>query len=86
MDYLIGFIVIAMVIWLSVSGPRRIKREDSPEIKRSLARQEKYHALLAIGLLLFVVWYFSVDQIMTNIHYIAEKTQQGIEQDRRERK
>lgn len=81
MDYLFGFGMFCFVLWLWVSGPRA-RRDDSPEVKRALARQEFYKAMIAIIALIFTLAWFGVDNTINNFRYVAEQTQKGIDEDR----
>lgn len=81
MDYLFGFIMCCFVLWLWFGGPRKARRDDSPEVKREIAKKERNKALLAIICLIIVLKYFTVEKTIENMRYIADETRRGIAED-----
>jgi len=81
MDYLFALIMCGFVGWLWFGGPRKARRDDSPDVKRALARQEFYKAMMAIIALLITLAWFGMDNTIKNFRYVAEQTQKGIEAD-----
>lgn len=83
MDYLFGLIMFCVALWLWFSGPRKPRRDDSPEVKREIAKKERNKALLAIICLIIVLEYFTVEKTIENMRYIADETRKGIAEDER---
>lgn len=82
MDYFFALIMCCFVGWLWFGGPRKARRDDAPDVKRALARQEFYKAMMAIIALIITLAWFGVDNTIKNFRYVAEQTQKGIDEDR----
>jgi len=80
-DHLFGLVAFCFVLWLWFSGPRKPRRDDSPEVKWEIARKERNKAILAIICLIVVLKYFTVEKVVGNMRYIADETRKGIAED-----